>query len=219
MKATMPKWATSERLELLDRILHSGRCAQGEDNCPVLAWRTAQVERLIGAPQGNPMLWAARAAVAIDRLNKEMPWHYRDHVPNEFYKELIRDWKAQDREEAAMLRAEAKRAFTSPDMTGWGQVLDASRPSDHFDPVDRDAFFAHQPEFYPVREGVSGITFKRFVEVRPSSGRTQLMVEVAIPKKPLTRNQRRRRAQGKGRWAGTIEQQCLAAVKDYQASR
>ncbi len=208
-KQRLPRWATPERLALLERF-QGAQCAQGEADCPVLTWFGQEMRRRLGEPGANPQAWLFRAALATPAVLKTIPDRLRMHLPFYFRKEMVAVWKEDTREEHALLaKLERAAMFRSPDRKGWGR---------RFDPIRKATFMEQQARMYIERLGVSGLTFTRIARVRVPSSHQRLFVDVA-DSKPASKNQRRKAA----RYGLPIHEEraiddlCRLAVQDFQA--
>ena len=137
-----------------------------------------------------------------------------DHHYEVYSECLIDDWKADD------------RAETLADWLDERQQLHRTAdrhypPTGQFSGVSRDIFFDHQPVYYVVCYGISGLTFKPFVKVRVSSSYVNLYIDLADSFKGLSKSKRRKAIRyGKALPSNTregIEQLIRLAVRHYQS--
>lgn len=108
-----------------------------------------------------------------------------EHHYELFIEDLIRDWKASDREqdtadwhyEQRLIHSLAERRYP---IRGT------------FSAISKEIFFASQPQYYILGLGISGLTFKPFALIRLSSSYICLYVDIGDSLKGLSKAKRRK---------------------------
>lgn len=106
--------------------------------------------------------------------------HYQIYIET-----LIRDWIADDRaQRQAEWQAERKLLH---------RQADRSYPvNGQFNAVSKDIFFAHQPDYYLIGLGISGLTFTPFAKLRLPSSYLNLFVDLGDTLKGVSKSKRRK---------------------------
>lgn len=116
-----------------------------------------------------------------------------DLLTGEFYHPLyeariqliIDDWVADDRAEAQAVWKAEQRAIHS--------LGERSYPlRGEFSAIAKDVFFTHQPQYYLVALGFSGLTFTPFAKVRLASSFIGLHVDLDDTLRSVSKNRRRK---------------------------
>lgn len=131
---------------------------------------------------------------------------------DEIRENVIDSWKAEDREREAYEWKLEQRQIVDGTYGKYGTT---------FDPVARDVYMAERPEYYLVGLGVSPFTYKRVALVRIPSTFVHLFVEVGEAVQSVSKNAQRK-AKRYGKLTAnlrTIDEACLAAVRDWWATR
>lgn len=133
----------------------------------------------------------------------------RHHYDN-FLRELIEEWKADDREERNLAWKADERNLHHGDAGRFG------RP---FDPVAREVFMADRPAYYLEGLGVNAMTVKAAAKIRLPSTNIRFFVDVSQPVKKLSKNKRRKiRRYGAATPVAkftTIHDKCEAAIRGF----
>ena len=209
---TMPKWATSERTEYLrqlDELLQSGRCTDGDTACPVIRSFIEKLTAAVGKPE-KTLIWLFRASIVTPRILSTYPLAQLRHFPNWLSAELIRYWKADDREMQRELWKREKQALHRLlQITHRGQ----------FDSIARDEFFLRQPVFSIDAVGIGAFTLKPVAKVHIHTLHRRIWVDLTGIKR-VSKNARHKyfryhRGVAPKELREQIESRCLHAVKEF----
>jgi len=127
---------------------------------------------------------------------------------------IIADWVADDRAEAqALWRAEQKTIH------GLGERSYPLRGE--FSAIAKDIFHTHQPQFYLIGLGISGLTFRPFAKVRLASSFVGLHIDLGDALRGVSKNKRRKAIRyGKALpkdIQNSVDSLCRQAVRHYLA--
>jgi len=145
-----------------------------------------------------------------------------DLLTGEFYhpiyeariKLIIDDWAADDRAEAqALWKAEQKAIH------GLGERSYPLRGE--FSAIAKEVYHTHQPQYYLIGLGFSGLTFTPFAKVRLASSFIGLHVDLVDTFRGVSKNKRRKAMRyGKALPRNVqdhVDKQCNEAVRHYLA--
>lgn len=140
--------------------------------------------------------------------NCPIPEHYYEV----FIEDLIKDWKASDREQDTALWHDEQRRIHS--------LAERQYPlRGTFSAISKEIFFASQPQYYTLGLGISGLTFKPFALIRLASSFVCLFVDIGDSLKELSKNKRRKAIRyGKPlplEYQNEINSLCRLAVRHY----
>ena len=170
--------------------------------------------------------------IARLRADCQIPEHYFEHmlramfeetpveIPLTYYRKMsegaIDAWKADDREERALLRKLEQEHIHDGTYGRWGS---------DFDPVARDVYYQERPTYYMMGFGVSADSKQRIAVIRVPSTYIRLYVNVApaFQDVSISRNKRRKMARYQSGppapvWE-RIDTLCSQAVQEFWASR
>ncbi len=142
--------------------------------------------------------------------------HKNCAIPSHHYElfidDLIKDWRAEDREAARLdWKAELKA------MHSLGETKTPIRG--RFNNISRDIFASQQPLFYLESIGMDGLRLKPFAKVKLSSSYLRLYVDLGDSLREVSKNKRRKALRyGKPLPKSvdeTIAQKISLAVRDY----
>lgn len=200
---------------------YGNQCLQGHDVCPELTHYVAFDTKLEWVSVGTPVEGCSSSGMRTGIYRTE--WTKRQVAVSEPYlarlynkvaEAAIESWKAEDRERRSFEWKLEQQA-----------ILDGTygRYGAEFDPVARDVFYQHRPDYYLVALGVNPFTFKRVALIRIPSTSIHLFVDVASAVQEVSKNARRKAMRhGKvanGALMEQIHQLCQSAVMDWWTTR
>ncbi len=141
---------------------------------------------------------------------------YDEHHYPLFMETVIEDWKAEDREERALLWKLEQEHLHDGTFGRWGS---------DFDPVARDVYYQERPKYYMLGFGVSAESKQRIAVIRVPSTYIRLYVNLAVAFQgvSISRNKKRKMARYNAGPPAIVSERidtlCSQAVDAYWASR
>ena len=125
---------------------------------------------------------------------------------------IIADWVTDDRAQAQALWRQEQKAIH-----GLGERNYPLRGQ--FSAIAKEIYHAHQPQYYLMGGGVSGLTFRPFAKVRIASSSVGLHVDLGHSLKTVSKNKRRKAIRyGKALPKDVqehVDKLCNEAVRNY----